>query len=83
MIINVQYRLFLTRRTVYSNKANIVEYMNVVDMILGSYWKTKTGWSSSKPDNIPRDDIRVEVGDTGRIVIGCKAVGIMEGILFY
>jgi predicted PhzF superfamily epimerase YddE/YHI9 len=53
--------------------------------VLGPYWKAKTGRSSFKARQCSKrgGDITVEVGDTRRVVIGGKAVGIMEGTLFY
>ena len=53
--------------------------------VLGPYWKAKTGRNSFKARQSSKrgGDITVEVGDTGRVVIGGKAVGVMEGTLFY
>lgn len=53
--------------------------------VLGPYWKDKTGRRSFKARQCSQrgGDIIVEVNDAGRVIVGGKAVGVMEGTMFY
>ena len=53
--------------------------------VLGPYWKAKTGKSSFTARQCSKrgGDVEVKVGENGRVIVGGKATGIMEGTLFY
>jgi predicted PhzF superfamily epimerase YddE/YHI9 len=52
--------------------------------VLGPYWKNKTGLKSFKARQCSKRGgyIIVEVGDGGRVIVGGKAIEVMEGNLF-
>jgi predicted PhzF superfamily epimerase YddE/YHI9 len=53
--------------------------------VLGPYWKNKTGRTSYRARQCSQrgGDVTVEVKDTGRVVVGGKAIGVMQGTMFY
>lgn len=53
--------------------------------VLGPYWEKKTGVKEFKARQCSKrgGDANVLVGDNGRVIVGGKAVGVMEGTLFY
>jgi len=53
--------------------------------VLGPYWKRKTGKSSFTARQCSKrgGDVEIKVGDNGRVIVGGKATGVMEGTLFY
>ena len=53
--------------------------------VLGPYWREKIGTSSFTARQLSKrgGDVEVKVGDNGRVIVGGKATGVMEGTLFY
>jgi predicted PhzF superfamily epimerase YddE/YHI9 len=53
--------------------------------VLGPYWEKKTGVKQFKARQCSKrgGDVTVLVGDDGRVIVGGKATGVMEGTLFY
>lgn len=53
--------------------------------VLGPYWRAKIGRSSftARQCSTRGGDVEVKVGDNGRVIVGGKATGVMEGTLFY
>jgi predicted PhzF superfamily epimerase YddE/YHI9 len=72
---------------VFASKAGIPEDPVTGSMytVLGPYWQNKTGNSSFNARQCSKrgGEIQVRVGNDGRVIVSGKAIGIMEGTLFY
>ena len=72
---------------VFASKAGIPEDPVTGSMytVLGPYWRKKTGRSSyiARQCSKRGGDVQLRVGNDGRVIVGGKAIGIMEGTLFY
>jgi predicted PhzF superfamily epimerase YddE/YHI9 len=72
---------------VFASKAGIPEDPVTGSMytVLGPYWRKKTGHSSfiARQCSKRGGDVKVQVRNDGRVIVGGRAIGIMEGTLFY
>jgi predicted PhzF superfamily epimerase YddE/YHI9 len=53
--------------------------------VLGPYWKSKTGATSFKARQCSKrgGDAIVQLTEDGRAIVGGKAIGVMEGTIFF